>query len=141
MKDLAELIDPERESRDRFFAWLLRKTPTQKQAREYLLSMKFPVSLLDDAVDAGLIDDSAYARLFADGHTSWGNAKISHELSVRGVSREDIRLALDDIVDESERAQELAEGWRKSGIEDKKITARLISRGFTSRAAYSALRD
>ncbi|MBQ7214823.1 MAG: RecX family transcriptional regulator [Synergistaceae bacterium] len=139
MRDWAELIDPERDAREKFFAWLLRKTPTRKQAREYLLRMKLPESLLDDAVDSGLVDDEAYARLFAEGHTSWGNAKISHELSVRGVSQEDIRLAIDGIADEAERACELVEAWRKSGVEDRKIVSRLLSRGFTNRAVRYAL--
>ncbi|MBR4196585.1 MAG: RecX family transcriptional regulator [Synergistaceae bacterium] len=141
MKDWAELIDPERESRDKFFAYLLRKTSTKKQAREYLHRMKLPESLLDEATDAGLIDDLAYARLFADGHTSWGNAKISHELSTRGVSRENIRSALDDIADESERAREISGSLRESGVEERKIKSRLISRGFTDRAVNEALRE
>ena len=141
MKDWAELIDPERESRDKFFAYLLRKTSTKKQAREYLHRMKLPESLLDEATDAGLIDDLAYARLFADGHTSWGNAKISHELSMRGVSRENIRSALDDIADESERAREISGSLRESGVEERKIKSRLISRGFTDRAVNEALRE
>ena len=72
---------------------------------------------------------------------SWGNAKISYELAMRGVSRENIRLALDEIDDEAERACEIAEGWRKSGIEDRKIRTRLISRGFTSRAIDEALKE
>ena len=103
--------------------------------------MKFPEQLVDEAVYSGLIDDSAYARLFADGHSQWGNMKISYELSRRGVSRENILIALDDIADEAERAREIAGGWRESGIEDKKITARLMSRGFTSRAAREALSE
>ena len=139
MRDWAELIDPERDAREKFFAWLLRKTPTRKQAREYLLCMKLPESLLDSAVDAGLVDDEAYARLFAEGHTSWGNAKISRELSVRGVSQEDIRLAIDDIADEAERACELMDAWRNEDVEDRKIQARLLSRGFTNRAVSYAL--
>lgn len=141
MRSWEELIDPENESREKFFSYLLRKMSTRKQAQEYLRRMKFPESLLNEAVDAGLIDDSAYSRLFADGHTSWGNAKISRELSLRGVSRENIRLALDDIADESERAREISEGWRESGIDDRKIAARLMSRGFTNRAVNEALRE
>ena len=141
MKDWAELINPENEQRDKFFAWLLRRPCTKKQAREYLRKMKFPESLIDEAEDAGLIDDLAYARLFTDGHFHWGNMKISYELSIRGVSRENITLALDDIADESQRAREISDGWRESGLDDRKIKSRLISRGFTSRAVNEALRE
>ncbi|MBQ3585139.1 MAG: RecX family transcriptional regulator [Synergistaceae bacterium] len=140
MRNWEELIDPESESREKFFAYLLRKTSTRKQAQEYLRRMKLPESLMNEAEDAGLIDDSAYAKLFAEGHTSWGNAKISYELSMRGVSRENIRLALDEIADETERAREISEGLRESGIDDRKIAARLMSRGFTNRAVNEALR-
>ena len=139
MKNWAELIDPENEAREKFFAYLLRKTSTRKQAQEYLRRMKLPESLMSEAEEAGLIDDGAYARLFADGHASWGNMKIEYELSLRGVSRENIRLALDDIADESERAREISESLRKSGIDDRKIKSRLISRGFTNRAVNEAL--
>lgn len=142
MRDWHELIPPnEDDSREKFFAYLLRKPCTRKQAQEYLRRMKYPESLLNEADDAGLIDDEAYARLFADGHVSWGNAKIAHELAMRGVSRENIRIALDDADDESDRAREIAEGLRESGIEERKIRARLISRGFTNRAVNDALRE
>ena len=140
MRNWEELIDPESESREKFFAYLLRKTSTRKQAQEYLRRMKLPESLMNEAEDAGLIDDGAYARLFADGHASWGNMKIEYELSMRGVSRENIRLAIDEIADETERAREISEGLRESGIDDRKIAARLMSRGFTTRAVNEALR-
>ncbi len=94
-------------------------------------------ALMNEAEDSGLIDDEAFARLFVDGHLQWGNLKIAYELSARGVSREEIESALDEAEDESERANELAESWRKSGIEDRKIQSRLLSRGFTSRAIHS----
>ena len=85
------------------------------------------------------MDDEAYARLFADGHLQWGNLKIAHELRMRGVDGEDIAAALDEAESESKRAREIAEGWRKSGVEDRKIQSRLLSRGFTNRAVRYAL--
>ena len=96
MKDWHELISPEEDSREKFFAYLLRKTCTRKQAQEYLSRNKLPESLMNEAEDAGLIDDAVYAKLFAEGHLAWGNAKIAYELGVRGVSRENVRAALDD---------------------------------------------
>ena len=129
------------EAREKFFSFLLRKTCTRKQAEEYLNRQKLPEgyydAMMNEAEETGLIDDLTYAKLFAEGHLSWGNAKISHELGMRGVSRNDIETALDDTEDEEKRAAELAEAWRKSGIEERKITARLISRGFANRAVRS----
>ncbi len=141
MKSWEELIPPNDEAREKFFAYLLRKTCTRKQAEEYLSRMNFPESLIDEAEDAGLIDDLSYARLFADGHFTWGNAKIAYELGVRGVSRENVSLALDEIDDEAERAREISESLRNSRLDERKIRARLISRGFSSRAINEALKD
>ena len=141
MKSFEELINPENEQREKFFAYLLRRPCTHKQAREYLRKMKLPEALIDEAQNSGLIDDLAFAKLFADGHLHWGNIKIAHELSMRGVSRENIRIALDEIADESERAREISDGLRESGFDDRKIKSRLISRGFTNRAVNEALRE
>ncbi len=122
------------EIREKFFDFLLRKPSTQKQANEYLSRLKVPENyrevLMNEAENLGLIDDFAFARLFVDGHLTWGNAKISYELGARGVPREYIRAALDEADDEAERAAEIAEDLRRSGIDEKKIRSRLISRGF-----------
>ena len=92
---------------------------------------------MNEAEETGLIDDLAYARLFADGHSSWGNAKISYELSLRGISSENVRLALEDIADESERAGQIAEELKKTGLDERKIKSRLISRGFSAPSLFS----
>ena len=130
------------ELREKFFGELLRKPATRKQAYELLKKYgagEFAERLMREAEDSGLIDDAAYARLFADGHLQWGNLKIAHELSMRGVDSEDIAIALDEAEDEGKRACELAEFWQKSGIEDRKIQSRLLSRGFTNKAVRYAL--
>ena len=56
-----------------------------------------------------------------------------------GAAKEDIADALEEVEDESERACELAESWRKEGIKERKIQSRLLSRGFTSRAVREAM--
>lgn len=134
MKNIEEL-------REKFFDKLLRKPGTRKQAEEILERANLPdeiiASLMNEAEDAGLIDDEGFAKLFIDGHLQWGNLKIAYELSARGISRDDIDNALEEAEDESERASELAESWRKSGIDEKKIISRLTSRGFTKRSINS----
>ena len=129
------------EMREKFFSYLLKRPCTYKQAEEYLTRLKLDErafsALMNEAEDTGLIDDEAYAKLFAEWHTNWGNAKISYELGARGVSRENIRTALAEIDDEADRAAEIAEGWLKSGIDWKKIKSRLMSRGFTERSLHS----
>ena len=131
------------EIREKFIAMLLRKSCTRKQAEEFLSRQKINEqdfdALINEAEDLGLINDLIFAKLFIDGHLSWGNLKLSHELAVRGVSRENINLALEESESESERAGELVKSLRKSGVDERKITARLLSRGFTSRAVRKAL--
>ena len=132
------------ELRERLFSTLLRRPSTSRQAREFLERTHAPDEVIDalinEAEGMGLVDDGAFARLFAEGHLQWGNLKIAHELSARGVSRTEIEEALDEIEDEGERARGLAESWRRSGVEERKITSRLMSRGFTSRAVRSAMK-
>ena len=127
--------------REKFINALLRRPSTRKQAHDMLRREKLTDddrdALMNEAEDTGLIDDEGFARLFVDGHLHWGNMKIAYELGARGVSREDIDSALDDAEDEAERANELAVSWKKSGIEDRKIQSRLLSRGFTNRAIRS----
>ena len=130
------------DTREKFFNALLRRPSTAKQARGILerqrVSDEDAERLIREAEDLGLIDDEAFAKLFVDGHLSWGNLKIAHELSVRGVSREAISTALDEAQDEAERASELVGSWRKGGVEDRKIISRLMSRGFTNKSVFSA---
>ena len=136
MKDIDTL-------REKFFSALLRRPSTSRQAREFLersgASEEVTADLLSEAEDSGFIDDASFARLFVEGHLHWGNLKIAHELSARGVSRDAVSLVLEEAEDESKRACEIAESWRKSGLEERKIYSRLLSRGFSNRAVSSAL--
>lgn len=135
--------------REKFFDFLLRKPCTSGQAAEYLSELNVPEqffdSLMNEAVNMALIDDLAYAKLFIDGHLTWGNAKIIYELSRRGVSREEIDEALDeckseaDCRDELSRACELSEEWHKLGLDERKIMNRLLSRGFSRSSATNAI--
>ena len=130
------------EFREKFFNFLIKKPCTSGQAAEYLSRHNAPESffdvLLHEAEKLNLIDDLAYAKLFIDGHLTWGNAKIIYELSSRGVSRDEIDEALDDSEDESSRAYQLANDWRKLGVDERKIINRLLSRGFSHRSARAS---
>ena len=131
--------------REKFFNFLLKKPCTSGGAAEYLSKHNLPEHLCDlllnEAEKLNLIDDSAYAKLFIDGHLTWGNAKIIYELTTRGVSREEINEALDNSEDEISRASELADGWRKLGIDERKIINRLLSRGFSHKSARASSID
>ena len=94
---------------------------------------------MNEAELSGLIDDLTFAKLFVEGHLHWGNAKIFYELNSKGISHENINNALEESEDENSRAYELSESWKKIGLSDKKIYSRLLSRGFSNRAAREAL--
>ena len=138
-------IDELSKIREKFFNFLLKKPCTSGGAVEYLSRNGVPENffdlLLTEAANMKLIDDAAYAKLFIDGHLTWGNAKIIYELSSRGVSHEEINEALDECEDESFRASELAQSWRKVGIDERKIINRLLSRGFSHRSARASSVD
>ena len=110
------------EVREKFLDSLLRKPVTLKQAYDLLEKLKAPEevidSLINEAENSGLLD---------------------YELSSRGVSRRNIAQALEESQDESQRACEIAQNLRDYGLDEKKIAARLRSRGFTNRAIESAL--
>ena len=131
------------EIREKFFSFLLKRPCTEKQAENFLLHSNIPEeninSLMNEAELSGLIDDLTFAKLFVEGHLHWGNAKIFYELNSKGISHENINNALEESEDENSRAYELSESWKKIGLSDKKIYSRLLSRGFSNRAAREAL--
>ena len=131
--------------REKFFSFALRRPCTRKQAEDFLLRSKLSDQryvnlLMTEAEGMGLIDDLSYAKLFIEGHLSWGNAKISYELAAKGVEREDIDTALNESQDEISRACELVESWRKTGLSEIKLRTRLLSRGFSSKSVREAVK-
>ncbi|MDO4786278.1 MAG: regulatory protein RecX [Fretibacterium sp.] len=123
---------------------LTRKPHTEREVLERLLerglASEEAEGLLEEFRMLQLLDDTAYSRLFAEGHEGWGNDRIDYELSRRGVSREDIRTALSE-VDEQERARELVGDWLDRGMELKRIIGRLRARGFSGRTINSVTRE
>ena len=132
------------ETRDWFLSLLLRRSCTRREAEGRLrrrgTDPAMSEALLAEAQEMGLLDDAAYARLFVEGHESWGRGRIAFELGQRGISDEDIQAALEE-VDEVERATALAVPWHESGLETRKLVARLYRRGFDGRAIRSACRS
>lgn len=131
------------ELEERFFSFLTKRVCTKRQAIEFLDKNKISEAdknfLISEAERAGLIDDVAYSGLFANGHEGWGDAKIIYELSCRGISKEDINIALEDMPCEAERVKELVEKWRYVS-DGKKIFRRLIQRGFSVRSINRVLK-
>lgn len=122
---------------------LLSRTPLTRAAairklRDRGVAADVAEALAAKFEEAGYIDDAAYALLFVDSRPEWGPRRLRDELSARGVAREPIERALDE-VDEVERALSLASEWRSLGMERAKIEGRLIRRGFSASACRKAV--
>ncbi|MCR5347047.1 MAG: recombination regulator RecX [Fretibacterium sp.] len=121
-----------------FLRLLMRRSCTSQEARQRLGEREVDESvaetLIAEAQEMGFLDDSAYARLFAESHTGWGNKRIVFELGRRGVSEENIEAGLENTAHEEERLRPLVSSWRKSGLEERKIITRLCRRGFSGRS-------
>ena len=115
---------PEREVRERLAAW--GATPEEAEA------------LIVEFRGMSLLDDALYARLFVEGHESWGDDRIACELSRRGIVRWDVVSALEGRDEEAE-ARALAAGWLAGGTEAGRIVGRLRRRGFSGRTIRSVI--
>ena len=96
-------------------------------------------SLVRDAHDLGMVDDEAYARLFVEGHQSWGNRRIRDDLRRRGVSDTLLRRVLDErSPGEEEAAYLLCRELAETGLHEESIVPRLLRRGFSVSTAREA---
>ncbi len=95
--------------------------------------------LVRDARDLGMVDDEAYARLFVEGHQSWGNRRIRDDLRRRGVSDALLRRVLDErSPGEEESAYFLCRELAETGLRKESIVPRLLRRGFSVSTAREA---
>jgi regulatory protein len=104
--------------------------------------------VVDRLVSTGVLDDARYARRYAEDKRTlrkWGSERIRAALLERGVSPDDVELALDDLGGEAE--VELAVGLlreRGTELEDapqrQRALSLLVRRGYDSEVAYEAIR-
>jgi len=124
---------------------LTRRVCTRKEAEDRLATRGAEraeaLDLIAEFVTLGMIDDGAWARLFAEGHESWGRARLRCELERRGIDEETIALTLEESGDEREKARPLVESWTARGMEWEKIAARLFRRGFSAQTIRSLKND
>jgi SOS response regulatory protein OraA/RecX len=123
-------------------AHLLRWPKTARQAGKWLekngAGEQEVEEILADLTLAGFLDDRLYARLFVEGHSLWGVDRLRHELKRRGITGKVAESAIEEAAN-PDAAAELVREWRKQGVDDRKIAARLARRGFPSREAWKAM--
>lgn len=99
--------------------------------------------------EAGYLNDAAFAKALAASRVNnkaWGPAKISRDLSGRGIDRETIKEAIAlACPEEEELAKAALERWRKRNMkktgreESQKAFRHLLSRGFSPSAIWKAI--
>lgn len=144
-------------------AYLNRSPHTEKEVIDYLLRKGYEQdeseSAAADLKEYGYIDDLSYAKLYFEYSFEKGRGRdrIVRELAGKGVSREVIDQAFDELEeapDEYEMALHLAAQivQESGGLSDEmsytdrqklqaKIVRRLSSRGFNGSVCYSAARE
>ena len=140
---------------------LSHRARTAHEVRQSLLKKGFAEAVAEDTVAdlerLGVIDDEAYARAFARGRFSgrgYGPARLRQDLMRKGVARETIDAALDELAEAedlgAEARDQAARKWRTLASEEdlrkrkKKTMDYLVRRGFgfdEARAAVEGLED
>lgn len=132
---------------------------TEKEVRRFLRQKGYLSSVEEYVIEKmksyGFIDDTAYAKAYAlSALKRKGRKLIGYELCAKGVSKEDIEAALNEVycgdvddsatsgggvTDERRAAEAIAEKFMRSKPADRKTLAalyrRLISRGFPADTA------
>lgn len=127
---------------------------TRHQLAELLASRGIPdgaaAAVLDRFEEVRLIDDALFAQMWVRSrHSNRGLARrvLRHELLTKGVSKEDIEVALEQVDDESERvaAEDLARRKIRSmsrldrAASKRRLFAMLVRRGYSSPVASNAV--
>jgi regulatory protein len=135
---------------NRAFKILHYRQRSVQELRSRLLSIGYDVPLVDDVIDALVIDntldDERFARAFVNDHTSLkpkGNRFIINELIKKGIAKETIVRLLDKRDEEQLIRQYIEKKARNLDMHDRKdrqkLLRRLLNRGFTSSLVYEII--
>ncbi len=154
--DLQADADPEQVARTIVLRRLTASPRTRAELADDLQRRGVPDDVaervLDRFVEVGLIDDAAYARLWAGSrHRSQGRARavIRQELRRRGVSDEDAAAGLGEIDDDMERARARAlvaarlpaTARLERDARVRRLSGMLARRGYPSSMAMAVVLD
>ncbi|MBB6672839.1 regulatory protein RecX [Cohnella nanjingensis] len=128
------------------------KSELQKGLKRKGFSAEAIAGSLERLSKHGLLDDAAYAKRFAESRVSSqkkGRRLIRQELLQRGVGKQDVEEALEDLDADAERSSALTLARKRwPGIKGKTLRERqmkllgvLLRRGFPNGVAYEAVRE
>lgn len=136
-------------ARERLVHLLKASDKTEAQIRQKLLEGGYPSQIIEETLQFGkqcrYIDDSRYARRFAECSKNKSRKQIACQLAQKGVSRENIEEALECCQEEEEQ---LVMYWlRKKGYkqgrendrEYEKTAAFLYRKGFSGEIIHKAM--
>ncbi|AOY56228.1 hypothetical protein A4Z71_04500 [Candidatus Rhodoluna planktonica] len=118
-----------------------------KQLRDRLEKKEIPTDLAEKLItrftEVGLIDDLAVAQTIAQSRKStrgWSNMAIKRDLQRRGISLENIEIALQEFDSESEyqTALRIAQAKQRTLRNVDALTAQRRLQGFLGRRGYSS---
>ena len=142
-------LDSERvRALDKALSFVTRTKKTQKQVKDHLYSKGYTEQTIESVIekmkDYRFLDDGDYAESYARSYSkNKGKKLIEMELKKRGVSDEDMSLAIENIGDQTESAVNIAEKYLKNKAKDKpnmlKCYKYLLSKGFEYDVAKSAI--
>ena len=133
---------------DKALSFITKSKKTQKQVKEHLYSKGYTeqtvASVIEKMNDYRFLDDGDYAETYARSYSKTkGKKLIEMELKKKGVSEEDMSLAIENIGDQTESAVKIAEKYLKNKTKDKpnmlKCYKYLLSKGFEYDVAKSAI--
>ena len=133
---------------DKALNFVTRSKKTEKQVKDYLYKKGYTEQTVESVIqkmsDYRFLDDGDYAESYARSYSKTkGKRLIEMELKVRGVSSEDMNKALENLGDQTESAEKLAEKYLKNKQIDKQTLLKcykyLLSKGFEYDVAKSAI--
>lgn len=133
---------------DKALSFISISKKTKKQVRQHLEKKGYTQITIDAVIEKmqnySFVDDGEYAEDYARSYSkNKGKLLIARELRQKGVSEEDMSVALENIGDETDSAVKIAEKYLKNKQKDKqnilKCYKYLLSKGFSYDTAKTAV--
>ena len=124
---------------DRALNFISRSKKTRKQVKTYLAGKGYTEKTIDFVIEKmegyAFINDGEYAEEYAAAYSkNKGKRLIALELKQKGVSEKDMKVALENVGDESENAAAVARKYMKNKEKSRENTLKcykyLLSKGF-----------